>query len=72
VPNTIIAVFSVEALLIVLTNLFLIKPAFLFRTENHRKSKVGRWGGLFFLCITFLWSVVVGMVMSLNEMSFSL
>ena len=71
-PNTVLIVLGIEALLMTVTTVFLTQPAVFFGSGPSRKVNLARWGGFFFLCVTFCWSVVVGIVMSVNELSFRL
>jgi len=68
-PNTVILAFSVEMALIALTSLMLIQPKFIFRQKTGKLKSFFKWGGLVFLCLTFCWSIVVGIVLSMNDLS---
>jgi hypothetical protein len=71
-PNTLIFSLGVELALIIATTLLLIPPKAVFRVKLDRIRPGLRWGGIVFLCLTFCWSIVVGIVLSMNHLSFSL
>ncbi len=71
-PVAVITIFAIEAGLINLTILLLVQPAFLFGSHPGKKRQGRVWLGALMLALTFLWSVVVGCVLALNEMTFQL
>jgi hypothetical protein len=56
----------IELALIALTLLLLIQPARLFKPNALKFRKAANWTGLILLCLTFCWSVVVGIVLTMN------
>lgn len=68
-PTSVIFVFGVESALGLLTMLLLLQPQKAFGARSNRFRSAARWGGMFFLGITFCWSIVVGVVLSMNDMS---
>lgn len=62
-PNFIILVFVVESILISLSTILLAQPKAFFGVQPSKGKAVAFWAGLFFLMITFFWSIVVGIVM---------
>jgi hypothetical protein len=71
-PNSVIFVFGVEFLLIFLTLFLLLRPSGLFGSRVTKKKVFTAGGGLFFLFLTFIWSVVTGIVLSMNDLVFHL
>ncbi len=68
-PNTVIFVLSVEGALILLTTLLLAQPRLLFHSSQGRTHVWARWGGIALLVLTFCWSVIAGIVLSINGFS---
>lgn len=62
----------IETSLVMLTTILLIQPKFVFDGQSNKIRDTARVGGMFLLCITFCWSVVVGCVMALNSMTIQL
>ncbi len=71
-PNTVFLSLVVESVFIVLTNLFLVQPKIIFGQNSQKARPWLKWVGLVLLSITFCWSIVVGIVLSINEMTFRL
>ena len=67
--NVVVGVTVVEASLILVTTLLLTQPKWLFRTSHGKSIKSAKWGGLFFLAVTFCWSIIVGVILSVNNLS---
>lgn len=66
--SLILAVF-VESVLILLTLLLLVQPNKVLSLKTERGKAVAWWAGLFFLVMTFLWSIIFGIVLSVNGIS---
>lgn len=71
-PQMVVLGCLVEAALILVTCLLLTQPDFLFRNRAERARRVLKWVGIISLCLTFCWSVVVGVFLSMNEMTIRL
>ena len=71
-PNNLILVLAVELALIVLTTLFLFQPKSLFGIKLDRMKMTFRWGGLLLLCVTFFWSIIIGIILSMNNLTIRL
>jgi hypothetical protein len=81
-PSSVIIAFCVESTLIALTIVMWLQPAFLFRqrkgpgggaAHGHSKQRLLlRWAAVFLLGLTFLWSVLFGIVLSIHEISFKI
>ena len=67
--RSVVWVLLVEITLILFTIILLLRPPFLFKSESSRSKTLAQVGGLFFLLITFLWSIVVGMILVVNPLS---
>ncbi len=65
-------VLVVEAVAVSLTSVFLLQPKFLFRRGAAQSRSGVRWVGMAFLCFTFCWSVIVGIVLTMNDVSFKI
>jgi hypothetical protein len=59
----------IESTLIVVTTLLLAQPASFFPSASPRLRAVATYGGMLLLCVTFMWSVVLGMLFTLNPIS---
>lgn len=66
-PNSVMVAFSLESVLILVTTLALTQPKFFFRANSPRLQSLVNWVGMFLLCVTFCWSVVLGIVLSMND-----
>jgi integral membrane sensor domain MASE1 len=62
--DSILMVLLIELAFIVVTVVFLIQPKVLFKSESSRLRSIANWGGMILLCLTFCWSVIVGIVLS--------
>jgi hypothetical protein len=65
-PTSILWVMLIELMLIVLTLVLLIQPTRFFKPNAMKLRKTANWVGLVLLCLTFCWSVVVGIVLTMN------
>lgn len=54
----------VESLLVCLTTILLAQPKVLFSERSPRLKSFVFWVGIFFLFVTFVWSVFVGIISS--------
>lgn len=70
-PITIIFVLLVEFALIALTMLLMAQPEIIFRSKSVRLQSFLHWGAMLLLCLTFCWSVVVGIVLTMNGLDFA-
>jgi hypothetical protein len=61
-----------ESGLICFTTLLLTQPNFLFRPQSQKGRDFCRTAGLFFLCVTFCWSIVFGCILAVNSLSIRL
>jgi hypothetical protein len=68
--QSVILVSIVEMSLIFLTTFLLTQPKLIFGKEPSLFRSFANWFGMFLLCVTFCWSVVVGIVFSLNNIVF--
>lgn len=62
-PNVVLIILVVESLLISLSTILLAQPKIFFGDQPSKGKKAAFWGGLFFLGVTFLWSIGVGMIL---------
>lgn len=58
---------TIEAVLILVTTFLLTQPAIFFPANSQRVSSFATAGGLVFLCFTFMWSVIFGAILSMNQ-----
>ena len=65
-PRQVFFAMLIEAALVTLTALLLVKP---FRASRSEKPP---FAGLLLMCVTFCWSVVFGCILALNEITFRL
>jgi len=68
-PNSLAIGSGVELGLILVTSLLLAQPKWLFRSGAGKLAKKARWGGVFFLGLTFFWSVILGVILSMNNIT---
>ncbi len=68
-PNSVLITFGVECMLIIVTTLLLSQPEFIFKSATIRIQSMAKWGGVFLLCLTFCWSIVLGIILSVNGLS---
>ncbi len=68
-PSSVIFVLGIEMAFIFLTTLFLIQPRMIFKKVPLPIQLLFKWCGMFFLGLTFCWSIVVGVVLSMNNLS---
>ncbi len=59
-----------EVALISSTCFLLMKPQSVLGVSLVKWEKAFKWGGLFFLVLTFFWSVILGIVLTLHNISF--
>lgn len=65
--QSVVLVSMIEVALITLTTLLLIQPKSMFPSPSPTFKSIANWCGMFLLCVTFCWSVVVGIILSLND-----
>jgi hypothetical protein len=68
-PNSVLVAFGLESVFIFITTLALTQPKFLFRMTSPALQNLVNWVGMFLLCATFCWSVVLGIVLSMNDIT---
>ncbi len=68
-PHSVLIVLGIESVLVFMTAFFLVQPDVLFRLASQKIRTVVRWSGMLLLCLTFCWSVIVGIILSLNGLS---
>lgn len=66
-PNSVFFSVAVELGLISFTSLVLTQPNFLIQVESKRGRSATAVIGGFFLCVTFCWSVVLGIVLYIHD-----
>ncbi|MEO5968895.1 MAG: hypothetical protein ABIQ95_03125 [Bdellovibrionia bacterium] len=66
--NAIIFTLAVQAILMLLTIFLLLRPKGFFGATATRKKPFTFWSGLFFLFLTFSWSVITGIVLAMNDL----
>ena len=66
-PNSVIWVVGIELGLILVTTVLLLRPKALFKSSTAVAQSRPIWGGLVFLGLTFLWSVITGIVLAMNH-----
>ena len=71
-PKPLLFVMLIEIALVLLTTLLLIQPKGIFRAISGRTQTIAHWGGMFLLGLTFCWSIVFGVILSMNEITFRL
>ncbi len=71
-PGRMSFVFLMEAVLVLSTTLLLIQPKFIFRTDAQWLKNLGQWVAMFLLCLTFCWSVILGIALGVSGLTFSL
>jgi hypothetical protein len=65
--NSVTFVLVLEFLFMVLTLFILLRPHGIFGFGLEKKSPATILGGVFFLILTFLWSVITGIVLAMND-----
>jgi hypothetical protein len=66
VSNSVVFALVVEFALMLLTVLVLFRPQGLFRSGVAKRKALATWSGFFFLLLTFIWSIVAGIVLAMN------
>ncbi len=69
-PRQVIAAALIESALVVTTVLFLVQPKLLFWSDSVRVRALATFGGWMLLSVTFCWSFVFGVVLTLNGVTF--
>lgn len=64
--NSVVFALIVELVLMLLTILLFIRRNGLFGSGIGKKKAFAAWSGLFFLFLTFIWSVITGIVLAMN------
>ena len=62
----------VEVILIVVTSTLLSQPRLLFPAGAARLRIAATWSGWMLLCLTFCWSVILGIVLTLHGITVQL
>ncbi|NBU21862.1 hypothetical protein EBS43_10720 [bacterium] len=68
-PSILILAALIELVLIVLTSVFLTQPKLIFGSGPSRVQSVAYGAGLICFCLTFCWSVVLGILLHLNGLT---
>ncbi len=68
-PRYVALAFMVEFFMILLTCTLLMQPRSMFGAVSQRMSSAVMAGGFVLLCLTFCWSVILGAVLALNDMT---
>ena len=68
-PKQVLFSMIVEAGMILLTTFMLTQPALVFGKRSESVRSMARAGGLFLLCLTFCWSVVLGCTLTINALT---
>lgn len=71
-PPQVIFGFIIESALVMITVLLLARPIPARAGESNARSLKMTVVGLFFLAITFCWSVIFGCVLALHQITFRL
>ncbi len=66
--NSVALVLWVQSSMVLSSALLLAQPRLIFRRLSSKTQTIARWGGMFLLGLTFCWSVIVGVVLSMNGM----
>ena len=56
---------AVELLLVTISSILLAQPEIIFAKHSQRLRTAASWSGMVFLCLTFCWSVILGVVIFL-------
>jgi len=57
---------AVEFFLVMFSVIFLLKPAFIFGAWSEKAGAAITFLGMFFLCLCFCWSVILGGILFMN------
>ena len=68
-PSILILAVLVELVLVVLTSVFLTQPKLIFKAGPSRAQSLAYGAGVICFCLTFCWSVVLGILFHLNGLS---
>lgn len=69
-PNQVVFAMAVETAMIIVTLLLLNQPNIFLPFRSPRVQTALRAGGLIMLSLTFCWSVILGCVITLHQMTF--
>lgn len=65
--NSVTFTLAVEFTVMFLTIILFLRRNGLFGSGTTKKKAFAAWSGLFFLFLTFIWSVVTGIVLAMND-----
>ena len=68
-PQSVVYTMGIEFGLILITTVILSKPTFLIRMFKARFKTAATWGGAILVLATFCWSMVLGIVLTMNNLS---
>jgi integral membrane sensor domain MASE1 len=71
-PHSVIFVLMVEIILIVFTTILMAQPKKVFPSKSEKLRSFAHWVGMLLLCLTFCWSIVLGIVLATNDMIISI
>jgi hypothetical protein len=71
-PSSVIFTLLVELAFISLTAYLLTRPKKMIQGQTLSVPSFFQWTGMFFLCVTFCWSVVFGIVLAMNDLFFQI
>jgi hypothetical protein len=71
-PKQVVVSLWIEIAMITVTMILLVQPRMFFPFRSTRARLIGNWGGMMLLCMTFCWSVILGCILALNDMTFQL
>lgn len=71
-PRQVIVSLWIEIAMITVTMILLVQPRMFFPFRTERARTAGSWAGMTLLCVTFCWSVILGCILALNDMTFKI
>jgi hypothetical protein len=66
-PKQVMVSFFIEMGLIAVTLFFLVQPSLVFNKLHERTRVALTVSGLVMLCVTFCWSVILGIILTLHR-----
>ncbi len=71
-PIQILFAVGVELCMIVVTTLLLAQPKWLFPGTSEKGRSFMKWAGMMSMGLTFIWSVILGCLLALSELTWQL
>jgi hypothetical protein len=68
-PGIVLIALMGESALVVTSAILLVQPRPLLELGSETARRLATMSGMFFLCVTFVWSVILGCILAMRELS---